>query len=99
MVDVVDVISFRSEDARPFVYGETGWVAVLSWLDGGNVKLTGGGDLSRVYGGEDGSDVSDAAEVTSDGAAWRILSWRGSSLLYVGLQIGDGGKESLSSCL
>lgn len=98
MVDVVDAISFRSEDARPFGYGVAGWVA-LSWPDGGNMKLTGGGDLSRVYGGEEGSDVRDAAEVTSDGAAWCILSWRGSSLLYVGLQIGDGGKESLSSCL
>lgn len=65
---------------------------VMSWLDGGNVKLTGGGDLSRVYGGEEGSDVSDAAELT-----WCIFSCRGSSLLYVGLQIGEDGNESLSS--
>lgn len=43
------------------------WV-ILSWLDDENVNITGGGDLSRVYGGEEGSEVSDAAEVTSDGA-------------------------------
>lgn len=97
-VDVVDVISFRSEDARPFEFGETAWVT-LSWLDGGNVKLTGGGDFSRVYGGEEGSDTIDAAELTSDGAVWCIFSCRGSSRLYVGLQIGDDGKESLSSAL
>ena len=97
-MDVVDVISFRREEVRPLGHGETGWV-VLSWLDGGNVKLTGGGDLSRVYGGEEGSEVSEAAEVTSDGAAWCIFSCRGSSRLYVGLQIGDDGKESLPSCL
>lgn len=74
------------------------WV-VLSWLDDGNVNITGGGDLSRVYGGEEGSEVSEAAEVTSDGAVWCVLSGRGSSRLYVGLQIGDDGNESLSSCL
>lgn len=70
---------------------------VLSWLDVGNVKLTGGGDLSRVYGGEEGSEVSDATELTSDGAVWGIFSCRGSSLLYVGLHIGEDGNESLSS--
>lgn len=74
------------------------WV-ILSWLDDGNVNITGGGDLSRVYGGEEGSEVSDAAEVTSDGAVGCILSCRGSSRLCVGLQIGDDGNESLPSCL
>jgi hypothetical protein len=42
----------------------------LSWLADGNVNMTGGGDLRRVYGGEEGSEVSDAAEVTSEGAVW-----------------------------
>lgn len=63
------------------------------------MKLTGGGDLSRVYGGEEGSGGSDAEDVTSEGAFWCIFSCRGSSLLYVGLQIGDEGKDPLSSCL
>lgn len=63
------------------------------------MKDTGGGDLRRVYGGEEGSEVSDAAEVTSEGAVWCTFSCRGSSRLYVGLQIGDDGKKSLSSCL
>lgn len=65
----VDAIALRSDDDAPFRGGDPkDWV--LSGLErGGKVKATGGGDLSRVYGGEEGSGDSDAGELIYDGGA------------------------------
>lgn len=92
MVDV-DTTTLRSEDDAPFRGG--GEWCKCSRLDrGGKVKATGGGDLSRVYGGEEGSGDCDAGELTREETFWYAFSCRRSSLSYVGLPMGETGNGS-----
>lgn len=85
------------DDDAPFSSGgDPGlWWWSLSGLDrGGKVSPTGGGDLSLVYGGEEGSGGSDATEVMSEEAAFGcVFSCRSSGLSNAGL-IGEARYKS-----
>lgn len=90
------MIALRSDDGAPFRGGDPAhWWCKFSKLDlGGKVKATGGGDLSRVYGGEEGSGDSDAGELMREETISYDFSCRGSSLSYARLPAGDDGYES-----
>lgn len=67
------MIALRNDDVAPFRGGDAGHWGLSGLERGGKVKATGGGDLSRVYGGEEGSGDSDAGELMHDdeeGAFW-----------------------------
>lgn len=81
------MVPLCTDDEGPLGGGEPeDWWPRLSRPDrGGNVKATGGGDLSRVYGGEEGSGESGSLGVTKEESLWCVSSCRGSKLSDVGL--------------
>lgn len=95
-MDVDAVGPLRTDDAAALRGGDPEHWWMLSRLDrGGKVKATGGGDLSRVYGGEEGSGDSGATELTNAEILWCVSSCRGSNLSDVGLYMGDVGNDFL----